>query len=80
MDTKMLENILEEQGLTQEQMVEIMAEIAEIDMGVIDPTMPQRELIGFEQREIDLRQAMDKETDWRKKAAIAARILSIHLE
>lgn len=76
---KMIEGILEEQGLSQEQMADIMFEISQVDLGEIDPTMPVRKKdIG--QTEMELRMAMDKESDWRIKAKLAARIIGMNLE
>lgn len=76
---KMIEGILEGQGLTQEQVAEVINEMSRVDFGDIDPTRPTKEdLIG--KTEMELRSALDKEDDWRIKAKLAARIISLGLE
>jgi len=76
---KPIEDILEGQGLSQEQVAETMAEISQIDWGAIDPTAPT-----VKNNDLDLvrklKNEMDGETDWRKKAKLAAEIISISLE
>jgi hypothetical protein len=68
-------SILEDQGLKQEQISDIMGEIAEIDTGSLDPTTPP-----VKNLENEIRQQMDLTNDWRQKAKLAARIISINLD
>ncbi len=61
---------LEELGLDQEQINEL------------EPLLEEREIPEGELRAPveDLKTQLSLETDWRKRAAIAARIISQHLE
>jgi len=71
--------ILEDQGYDQNAISEVMADISTIESDGISV------LSGSEDRsrslsEIDLQSRYDNETDWRKKAALAARIISSSFE
>jgi hypothetical protein len=79
-NVKLIEGILEGQGLTQEQTAEILEEMARLDLGPIDPTTPRIRELDLGNLELQLRAQMDDEKDWRKKASLAARIISIGLE
>jgi hypothetical protein len=78
-NVKMIEGILENQGLSQEQMAEIMFEMSQVDLGELDPTTPTRE-VSVGRLEMELKNRMDNENDWKKRAALAARIISMGLE
>lgn len=75
---KRIEEILEGQNLDSGQISEIMDNISEVDLGELDPTTP----VNRSQKDIEseLLSKFDDETDWRKKAKIAARIISSSLE
>jgi hypothetical protein len=70
-------SVLEGQGLDQKQIADIMAELSQVDFGALDPTTPVRDLPKFEN---ELKSQMDSQTDWRNKARLAARIISLNLE
>lgn len=76
---KLIIGILEDQGLNQNQIADVMAEISQIDMGELDPTRPTTAQ-SISQQEFELKRQMDAENDWKNKAKLAARILSINLE
>jgi hypothetical protein len=77
MENKITE-ILEGQGLTQEQIAEILYEISQTDMGPMDPTLPRPQTMDkIERIETELRSRMNEETDWKKKAAMAAKLISL---
>ena len=71
--------ILEGQGLDQKQIADIMAEISQVNIGVLDPTTPLQGN-SLTQIENELRDKMDAEIDWRNRAKLAARIISLNLE
>ena len=77
MDNKeLIEQVLEGQGLSPEQVAELIAELGEIDFGSLDPTMPSSKW----QQELELQARMAAENDWRQRAALAAKIISMRLE
>lgn len=73
-----IEQILEGQGLKEADISNILGEISSIDMGELDPTISPHKNIN--EIENDLKTKMDDEKDWRKKAKLAARIISLNLE
>lgn len=77
MEQDLLVSILEGQGLDQQQIADIMAELSVVDFGALDPTTPTRDLPRLEN---DLKNQIDSQKDWRTKARLAARIISLNLE
>ena len=77
MEQELLVSILEGQGLDQKQIADIMAELSAVDFGALDPTTPARDLPKLEN---EIKGQMDSEKDWRTKARLAARIISLNLE
>ena len=79
MENEQISRILENQGLDQKQISEILDEISQVDMGALDPTMPSV-AVNRTSIENELRRQMDNETDWRKRAILAARLISNSLD
>lgn len=77
MENELINSILEGQGLDQKQIAEIMAELSQVDFGNLDPTVPAINLPALEN---ELRTQLDGTDDWRAKARLAARIISLNLE
>lgn len=81
MNKDMIMSALEDQDLTQEQIADVVAELEKLDEENFDVlTLPLLPGTGRAQVENDLRNQMDAETDWRVKAKIAARLISISLD
>ena len=80
MDNKeIIERVLEGQGLEPEQIADIIAELSVFDGGALDPTVSALRP-SISEQELQLLQQLDKEDDWRRRAALAARIISMKLD
>lgn len=76
---EIIQSVLEAQGLDQEQVAEIMYEISQVDLGDIDPTLPV-DSSNVGRLEMELKNRLDNESDWKKRAVLAARIISLGLD
>jgi len=79
MDKNRIEQVLETQGLTSNQIAEVIGELSSFDGGDLDPTSPSVQP-SVSQVELELKSRMDGEKDWRMRAKLAAQIISANLE
>lgn len=81
MNKELITSALEDQELTQEQIADVIAELEKLEELEFDPgfeiSPPELQNVVMEN---NLRAQMDIETDWRVKAKIAARLISMSLD
>jgi peptide subunit release factor 1 (eRF1) len=81
MNKELITSALEDQDLTQEQIADVIAELEKIEESGFNPRTeipPPGTQIAIVEN--DLRNQLDIETDWRVKARIAARLISMNLD
>lgn len=75
MNVEQIKILMEENGIEEEKINEFFS--------AIEKNYKEKEkenVIGKISQEWELKMLMDKEKDWRKKTAIAAKIISLNLE
>lgn len=70
--------ILEDAGLDKEKIDEVVTSIS--SMKGVQPADTRYDMDNYNGQVTAIKLAMDKETDWRKRAELASRLISLELD
>lgn len=73
-----ISKILEDCGISSDKINDVMSSLDQ--MKKKNPSSPAVDLENFEGQVTALKMAMQNETDWRRRASLAAKILSFELD